>query len=170
MKKQFIEAGQISSISGIKGEVRVTPWADSPEFLTDFKKFYNKTGDEVLTVQKSRVQKNIVVMKFKGVDTPEQAALMKAKIIYLKRKDILLDEDEFLIQDLIGLEVFDVDTDECYGKITDVSQTGANDVYTIDDGENIRLIPAIKDVIIKTDIENEKMMIRPLKGLFDDED
>ena len=82
-----------------------------------------------------------------------------------------LEEGEYFIQDLIGLEVVDADTGESYGKLSDVSQTGANDVYHISKpGEKEKYIPAIKQVVIETDVDGGVMKIRPLKGLFDDED
>ena len=82
-----------------------------------------------------------------------------------------MEEGTYFVQDLLGLEVFDADTGTRYGEISDVTQTGANDVYHIR-GENGKevLIPAIADVVLETDVENGRMVIRPLKGLFDDED
>ena len=81
----------------------------------------------------------------------------------------LLDEDTYFIKDLIGIEVSDADTGKIYGVIKDVFQTGANDVYTIKGEDREYLVPAIADVVISTDIENKKMTIRPLEGLFEDE-
>jgi len=84
----------------------------------------------------------------------------------MHRDDLELDEDTYFIQDLIGLEVRDADTDKVYGKITDVMQTGANDVYVVT-GDREYLVPAIADVVVSTDIDGGIMTIRPLDGLFD---
>ncbi len=101
----------------------------------------------------------------------DDAAKLRNKILFAARDDFELGEDTYFVQDLLGLEVFDADTGTRYGEISDVTQTGANDVYHIR-GENGKevLIPAIADVVLKTDVENGRMVIRPLKGLFDDED
>ena len=109
----------------------------------------------------------MVIAKIEGIDTPEQAEKLRNKILYMHRDDLELDDDTYFIQDLIGIEVKDVDTDFVYGKITDVMQTSANDVYVIRGNDKEYLVPAIADVVISTDIENNLMTIRPLEGLFE---
>ena len=110
-------------------------------------------------------------MKINGIDTPEQAVTLRNKILFINREDFELEEGCYFVQDLIGMNVIDVDNGTEYGVITDVSETGANDVYEIKtpDGK-MYYIPAIADVVIKTDVNTNTMTIRPLKGLFDDED
>lgn len=165
--KNYLEIGKIVSVFGIKGEVKVQPWCDTPDFLCEFDRLFRKSGD-VVEIEHSRVQKNIVVMKIKGVDTVEDAQKMRNHVLYMSRDDVELDEGCYFIQDLIGLEVMDADTGDVYGKISDVSQTGANDVYHIENTDGkVLLVPAIPEVIIKTDLEGGKMLIRPLDGLFD---
>lgn len=116
------------------------------------------------------MQKNIVIMKIKGIDTPEQAQNVRNKILYMDREDVELEEGAYFVQDLIGLEVIDNDSGEQYGKLCDVSFTGANDVYHIKDRDGkIRLIPAIPDVVIDTDITKGIMKIHVLEGLFDED-
>ena len=111
--------------------------------------------------------KNTVIMKLEGIDTPEDAEKLRNKLLYMHRDDLELDDDTYFIQDLIGLEVSDADSGKVYGKITDVMQTGANDVYVVTGGDREYLVPAIPDVVISTDIDAELMTIRPLDGLFD---
>ena len=168
MKKQFLDSGKIVGTHGIKGEVRIDPWCDSPEFLCAFKKLWlDENGTEFIEV-KSRPHKNIALAKIKGVDTIEAAEKYRGKVVYINRDDINLAEGVHFVQDLIGLEVVDADSGESYGKITDVSQTGANDVYHITDEKgNVKLIPAIPEVVAETDIEGGVMKITPLEGLFD---
>lgn len=169
-KKQFLEIGQIVNTHGLKGDVRVDPWCDGPEFICQFKKLYLKDGSTVI-VEKARSQKNVAVLKLKGVDTIEQADLMRRTVLYVNRDDVQLDEGEFFIQDIVGCEVKDADTNTVYGKITEVLKTGANDVYQVtdDNGKNY-LVPVIDDVVIDTDIDSGVITIRPLRGIFDDED
>lgn len=170
MIKRFLEIGKIVAVQGLKGEVRVEPWCDSADFLCNLEQLYLDNGDKVINVEKARPNKNIAVIKFEGVQTVEDAALLRNKILYMDRNDIELEEGCYFVQDLIGLTVKDVDNGNVYGKLIDISETGANDVYYIKDNETTYLIPAIPDVIIETDIGNNTMLIRPLKGLFDNED
>lgn len=171
--KQFLETGKIVTTHGIAGEVRVQPWSDEPAFLTEFDRFYfDSEGRADRAVERARVHKNVVVVKFEGVDTVEEAQKLRNRVIYIDRDELELPEGTFFIQDLIGVEVRDADDpDKVYGKLTEVSQPGANDVYHVLSPENREyLVPAIPDVVIDTDLENGRMLIRPLKGLFDDED
>lgn len=164
----LLEAGKIVAVFGIKGEVKVQPWCDSPDFLCDFDTLYYKSGTPV-EIERSRTAKNIVVMKIKGIDTVEDAQKIRNRILYISRDDVELEEGCYFVQDLIGLTVVDADSGKVYGELTDVSETGANDIYGIKfDDDKIRYIPAIPQVIVQTDIENGIMKITPLEGLFDD--
>lgn len=171
MKKQYLDSGKIVGTHGIKGEVRIDPWCDSPEFLCMFKKLYLDEKGQTFIEVKSRPHKNITLAKIKGVDTIEDAEKLRGKIVYINRNDISLEEGVNFVQDLIGLEVRDADNDTVYGKISDVIRTGANDVYEITDSDGKKyLAPVIDEVIIETDIDNGFVLIRPMKGIFDDED
>lgn len=164
---KYLETGKIVSVFGLKGEVKVQPWCDSPDFLCEFDTLYYKSGTPV-EIEHSRTAKNLVIIKIKGVDTVEEAQKLRNRILYLDRDDIELDEGCYFIQDLIGLKVIDSESGKEYGTLTEVSETGANDVYHVknDDGQ-IYYIPAIPQVIAETDIENGIMKITPLEGLFD---
>ena len=171
MKKQFLESGKIVGTHGIKGEVRIDPWCDSPEFLCAFKKLYLDDNGKTFIEVKSRPHKHITLSKIKGVDTIEQAERLRGKIVYIDRSDINLGEGVNFVQDLIGLDVIDADSGECYGKITDVLRTGANDVYEITDNDGKKyLAPVIDEVIISKKIDEGFVLIRPMKGIFGDED
>lgn len=171
MKKQFLETGKIVGTHGIKGEVRIDPWCDSPEFLCCFDKLYLDAQGETFVEVKSRPHKNITLAKIKGVDTIEQAEKLRGKIVYIDRNDVELEEGVNFIQDLIGLEVQDVDSGKLYGKLTDVIGTGANDVYEVTDSSGRKyLVPVIDEVVIDTDVDAGYVRIRPMKGIFDDED
>lgn len=166
--KEFIETGKIVNIHGLKGEVKVMPWSDVPNFICEFDVLYCGKERKVYEVESARVHKNMVLIKFRGVDSPEAANLLRNSIVYIDRNDIELDEGTYFIQDLIGLTVKDADTGEEYGTVKDVFETGANDVYEVKKGEKTFLVPAIPDVIVNTDIENSLLIIRPLEGLFDE--
>lgn len=165
MKKEYLEAGKIVNTHGIKGEVKIMPYTDVPELLCEFDRlFLNK---QEIFIERSRVAKNMVIAKFEGVDTPEQAEKLRNKILYMHRDDFELDDDTYFIQDLIGIEVKDAETGVIYGKIVDVMQTGANDVYVIKGSDREYLVPAIADVVVSTDIDKNEMTIKVLDGLFD---
>ncbi|MBQ8350309.1 MAG: 16S rRNA processing protein RimM [Ruminococcus sp.] len=167
MKKQYLEAGKIVTTHGIKGEIKIMPYTDYPELLCEFDRLFLGKNHEEINVERSRVFKNMVIAKLEGYDTPEAAEKLRNKILYMHRDDLELDEDTYFIQDLIGIEVSDADSGFVYGKITDVMQTGANDVYVIQGKDREYLVPAIPEVVITTDIDENTMTIRPLEGLFE---
>ena len=169
MKLEFLECGEVVTTHGIKGELKVYPWSDTPDFLKEFRTVYTDGGKTPWTVTGCRAQKNMTLLKLKGVDTIEEAMKLRGKTLYIRRADAKLEEGDYFIQELIGLSVVDGDTGRVYGTLSDVSQTGANDVYHITDEEGREwLIPAIPQVIQSVDLEEEKMVITPLEGLFDE--
>ncbi len=170
MLKKYLETGKIVTTHGLKGAVKIYPWNDDPEELLDFDRLYLRKGETALEVEDGWVQGNMVVLKFAGIDTIEQAQKLRGMVLYLDRDDVELEEGQHFVQDLLGMEVVDADDGHVYGKLTDVSKTGANDVYhiTFPDGK-VHLIPKIPQVVLEINVEQERMVIRPLKGLFDDE-
>lgn len=169
--KKYLETGKIVGTHGVKGMVRVQPWCDSPDFLKQFKNIYtDQVGSNKLSVISANAHGNIILMAIKGIDTIEKAESLRNKIIYIDRKDVKLPNGRYFISDLIGCSVLDADSNENLGVLTDVSSTGANDVWHITKDGKEYLVPAINDVIVSVDIEQETLIIRPLKGIFDDED
>lgn len=167
----YIECGQIVKPQGIKGEVKVYPWCDEPDFILDFKTLYLGKEKTPIKIKSGRVQNAMVILKLDGVDTVEDAQKLRNTVLYIDRNDADLEEGQCFICEMLGMEVYDADTNKLYGKMVDFSQTGANNVYHIEfENGKVYLIPAIKDVIIKTDIDENKMFIRPLNGLFSDDD
>ena len=169
LKKQFIEVGKIVGTHGLKGEVRIDPWCDSAGFLCRFKRLFYKDGTEI-KVTKARTHNNIAIVQFEGVDKVEQADMLRGKILYINRDDARLPKGTNFIQDLIGLRVEDVYSGEYYGDVTDVLKTGANDVYQVTKDGKDYLVPVIPDVVVEKDIDGGVIKLRPMKGLFDDED
>lgn len=170
MVKTFLEIGKIVGTHGLKGEVRIEPWCDSPEFLSQFKTLYFDGGKTAIKVS-ARPHKRIAIAKLKGVDTVEQADLLRGKVLWMNRNDTSLKKGEYYIQDLMDCKVVDIDSNIEYGIITDVFKTGANDVYEITDKESRKyLIPVIPDVVKNVDVYSGEIKIKPLKGIFDDED
>jgi 16S rRNA processing protein RimM len=171
--RNYLEIGQIVGTHGVRGELRVNPWCDSPEFFRDFETLYfDDKGLQPVRVLSNRPQGNVVLLCLEGISGVEAAAALRGKVLFMHRKDAAIPEGHYFISDLLECTVVDADNESIvYGKLTNVSQTGANDVWhvTAPDGKEY-LLPAIPDVVIHTDIENALVIIRPLKGIFDDED
>ena len=165
--KQFLETGQIVGTHGVRGEMRVNPWCDTPEFLTQFKKLYlDGSGNKVLKIVSSRVHGNIVLIKAEGIGTIDEAAQMRGKILYMNRDEADIDDGAYFYQDIIGCKVVDIDNGREYGVISEISETGANDVWHIDAGSCELLIPVIDDVVKGIDIDKQVITIRPAQGAF----
>ena len=166
--EQMFTIGKIVNTHGVKGEVRVLPSTDDVKRFGKLKevKVENRTMTtyEIETV---RYHKNFVLLKFKGIDTMNEAELLKNSLFKLDRKDALpLKKDEYYQCDLYGLRVV-TDTGRDLGKLTDILMTGSNDVYVVRNEEKEILIPAIKQCILKVDLEAGEMLVHLLEGLED---
>lgn len=171
MLNQYLEAGKIVGTHGIKGEIRVEPWCDSAEFLAGLKSLYFDKGAQKLEITGSRVHKTLLLVRIKGIESVEEADRLRGKILYLDRSDVPLEEGRYFMQDMIGMDVYNADSFVYYGKLTQIMRTGANDVYQVtSESKKDYLIPAIPDVIIDINITDSKMLIRPIRGIFEDED
>ena len=168
-RKQYLEIGEIVGTHGVRGEVRVQPWCDSPAVLSPIKTLYFDEGASKVKVA-CRPHKTMALVKLQGVDTVEQAQTLRGRVLYADRRDIRLEKGRYFICDLIGLSVVDDESGEVYGTCTDVTETGSNNVYHLEttDGKTV-LIPAIPDVVRRVDIDGGEIRIFAMAGLFDDE-
>ena len=107
MRKEFLEAGKVVGTHGVRGELRVEPWCDSAEFLTQFKTLYWEKGSVPVKVLGARVHKSLVLLRLEGVGSATQGDMLRGKILYLARKDAKLPEGRYFIQDLIGMQIQD---------------------------------------------------------------
>lgn len=171
MLKQFLEAGQVVGTHGVRGELRVQPLGDSPEFLAKFRTLYLDQGRTPVRVRSARAHKNITLISLENVNSIDDGEKLRGRILYLNRNDARLPKGRYFIADLLGMKVSDADSGRYYGALTDVIQTGANDVYEItDDTGKTYLMPAVKSMVIETNVEAGEMKIRPVAGIFDDAD
>lgn len=171
MVKQYLQVGRIVSTHGVRGELRVQPWCDSPDYLCRFSTLYfDSEGREGRRVRSCRPHGNITLLALEGVDSLEDANTLRGRILYMDRMESGIGENEWFIEDLLGCRVLDESNGRLYGTLKEVSQTGANDVWHIlaPDGREY-LLPAIPDVIRRVSPEAEEITITPLKGIFDDE-
>ena len=162
MKLQYIEAGEIVTTPGVRGEVKVLPWVASPEVLCEFDRC--RIDGKEYTME-CRVQKTCNLVKLSGIDTMEAAQAMRGKTIELYREDI--DDEVIFAAELIGVEVFV--GEEKIGKIVDVLDYPGNSVYVVK-GEHEYMIPAVKQFILDTDMETNKMQVQLIEGMRSDED
>lgn len=163
MRFQFLEAGEIVTTHGVRGEMKVLPWADGPEFLLDFKRV--RIADVDYIVDGCRIQKTCNLLKLKGVDTVEAAQALRGKTVEVYRQDA--PEELLFVAELIGLRVI---ADGCeLGTITDVLDYPGNKVYVVE-GEHSYMIPAVKEFVLSTDLDAGEMQVRVIEGMRTDED
>jgi len=168
MRKEYLEIGKIVGTHGIKGAVRVQPWSDDASFISGLKTVYLKDKTP-LTVLSAKPNGNITIVSFSGTDTIEKAEMLRNKILLCKRDDANIPDGRYFVDEIISCKVYDADTNEILGTLTDVSKTGANDVWHIENEGKEYLVPAIESVIVSVDIDSEKVVIRPLGGIFDED-
>ena len=168
--EQLLQVGAITSTHGVRGEVKVFPTTDDPARFKKLKKVILNDGRQQLEMEIASVKffKNMVILKFKGIDDINDVEKYRKATLWVTREDAVpLEEDEYYIADLIGMNVVS-DEGEQLGRITDVLQTGANDVYVISKPDTPDLlVPAIKDCIKTVDLEEGQMVVHLLPGLRD---
>ena len=158
---EFLDCGQIVNTHGIHGEVRIVPWADSPEFLRGFSTLY--ADEKPIRVTSSRVHKGSVIAKLDGVDTVEQAMLLKGKTVQIRRTDAKLPEGSFFLADIIGLDVVE-ESGQKLGTLKEVLSPSVQQVYVVD-GEREIMIPAVPEFILETNIEGGYIKVRLIEGM-----
>ena len=165
MKQDFLEVGKITNTHGIMGEVRVEPWADSPDFLCKFKTLYVGKTQWPIQVERARVHKHMAILKFEGITDMNGALAMKNQVLYIARKDANLPQGHFFLADLMGLEVREADTGTVLGSIADVLTPPANNVYVVKGGARELLIPAVPDFVLETNVDEGYISVHLLEGM-----
>lgn len=167
--KDYLEIGQIVNTFGIKGMVKVKSFSNDIKRFDELKKIYVKNNEnkKEYEIEEVKYHKEMVLIKFKGIDTIEQANLLRNSYLIINRKDLKpLEKGTYYIVDLLGLDVY-TDSEELLGKLEDIFNTGSNDIYVVKDemGKQI-LLPAISEVIKKIDLQNKKITIHLIDGLI----
>jgi 16S rRNA processing protein RimM len=162
MKLEFIEAGEIVSTHGVKGEMKVLPWSDGPDFLVDFSRVRIDGID--YQVEICRIQKTCNLLKLKGIDSIESAQKLRGKTVEIYRSDV---SDELIFAaELFGMQV--VSDGSIIGSITDVLDYPGNKVYVVE-GDYKYMIPAVKEFVLSTDLDANIMQVRIIEGMRTDE-
>ncbi|MCF0125404.1 MAG: 16S rRNA processing protein RimM [Clostridia bacterium] len=164
---KYLEIGQIVNTFGIKGEVKIKAFTDDITKFDDRKTIYieNKGIKQEYEIEQVKYHKNMVIIKFKGIENLEQAELLRNSYLFVdRRNEKPLEEGAYYIVDLIGLEVYE--EGNLIGKVDDIYNTGSNDIYVIKDelGKQI-LLPGIPEVIKQIDLEGGKIIVHIIEGL-----
>ncbi len=160
-KKRYLEAGRIVNTHGVRGEVKIQPWADSPEFLRGFSRLY--IDGRPYRLLSARVHKSSVIASLEDVDDVNAAMALRDKTVFIDRREARLPEGGYFIQDLIGAKVVTEDGAEL-GTLAEVLNMPASDVYVVR-GEREILIPAVPQFIISRDIDEGVITVRMMEGL-----
>lgn len=167
----YLRIGKIVNTQGIGGEVKVIPLTDDVERFNDLKYVY--LDDEKLIrmdIQYVRFHKNLVLVKFKGIDSINEAEKYKNTYMLIDRENaVKLPEGSYFICDMIGVRVYSIDG-SCLGKINDIMTTGSNDVYVVKGDDGDILIPALKSVVREINIKEDRIVVELPEGLIDNED
>ena len=158
MRLQFLEAGEVVTTHGVRGEMKVLPWADGPDFLMEFDRV--RIDGKEYNVESCRIQKSCNLLKLEGIDTMEAAQAMHGKTLEIYREDA--DPDIIFAAELIGIEVYQDDL--LIGKLVDVLDYPGNKVYVVK-GEKEYMIPAVKAFVLSTDMDHNRMQVKLIEGM-----
>ena len=166
---KYLEIGQIVNTFGIKGMVKIKPFTDDIRRFDKLEKIYieNKKSRKEYVIEEVKYHKNMVLMKLKGIDTPEDANLLRQSYLFIDRdKEEPLEEGTYYIVDLLGLEVY-TDEDKLLGTVQDIFNTGSNDIYIVKDEQGKQvLLPGISEVIKEINLEDKKIIVHLIPGLI----
>jgi len=162
MKKRYLEAGEITTTHGVRGEVRIRPWADSAEFLKGFSVFY--IDGKPFPVRSASVHRQALIAALEGVDSMEAAERLRGKIVMIDREDARLEPGAYFLQDIIGLPAVDEETGKELGTVEDIMELPGGDVLVIR-GEREILVPRVPEFIRRVDTENGAVTVHLIEGM-----
>ena len=166
--QQYLEIGRIVAPHGVTGEMKLELWCDSVAFLSRLPRVYRTAlGEGEMRVAGLRPHKNMGLLRLEGVNDMDAARAMVGRVLYIDRADVRLPQGTFFIQDLLGCRVLDADTGACYGTVSDISHPAAQDIYTVRDENGAEtLFPAVKPFLKQVDLENGRVLVEPIPGMF----
>ncbi len=166
--KEYLECGKIANTHGVRGALIIESWCDTPEILANLKTVYTEKNGSFspVNIEKASLYKGRVLAELSGVSTLEDAAALKNTVLFAKRDDLPLADGGFFVQDLIGLPVFEVTTNEKYGTLTDVINGAASDLYEVKTERGKFLIPVVPAFVKRIDPENG-IYIQAIEGMFE---
>lgn len=168
MKNKYIECAKIINTHGCYGGIKLESWCNTPEILASLKKIYIRRGADYVEakVQKASVCKQFVIMNLDTVKSMDEALALKDTVVYALREDFELEDGEFFITDLKNLDVIDTRNGRIYGKLAEVINRGASDIYVVNTPSGEKMIPAVPEFIDSIDI-NKGIYVTPIEGMLD---
>lgn len=160
-KQKYIEAGKVVNTHGVRGEVKIQVWLDSPEFMRRFKTVY--IDNKPVRLVSARAHKGFLIALFDGVEDINAAMSLKNKTVFIDRDDAPLKKGEYFLCDIIGARVVDEDGQEV-GVLEDILETPASSIYIVR-GDTEHMIPAVPEFILNTDAENGIITVRLIEGM-----
>ena len=169
-KSQYLECGKIVNTHGCHGGLKLESWCDTPEVLASFKKIFLKKGEEFekLKVKKAAIFKQFVLFDLDGITDMDMALALKGSVVYADRADFKLSDGAYFIADIIGTEVRDADSDELLGKLSDVINRGAQDIYVVKTDKGEVMVPVVDEFVIKVEV-GKAVYVRPIPGMFNED-
>ena len=169
-RKEYLECAKIINTHGVRGDVKLESLCDTPKVLAGLKRVFELEGSRYVEkkVLHASVFKNFVIATIEGVDDMDKAIAKKGTMLYAAREDFKLDDDAYFIADLIGLPVIDVDSGKEYGKIADVINRGASDIYVVNTPSGERMMPVVDEFVKKVDID-KAVYVHTIPGLLSDD-
>ncbi|MBQ7983237.1 MAG: 16S rRNA processing protein RimM [Clostridia bacterium] len=166
--KQYLEIAKIINTHGIRGDLKLDLWCDSPETLKKIKVLYlDEAGTKPVTIRDVRMHGRFCLLRIDGINTPEEGAAYKERVLFANRDDIPRADGDFFIADLVGTPVIDADTGAVYGKLANIIENPANDLYEVRTKKGPVYIPAVKQFLVKLDPPTG-IYVRPIPGMFTD--
>ncbi len=164
-KPRYLIVGRVLKPWGVRGEVKIEILTEFPERFASLRQVFIGDDAKRFPVDYARLHGKSALLKFKGIDSPEDAEVLRDQLVQVALEDaVKLPKGKMYLYQLIGLTVVTTEGD-ALGEIKDVLDTGANDVYVVHDGTREILIPAIEDVVKEIDLERREMKIKIMEGL-----
>lgn len=163
MKNPFLEAGEIVNTHGVRGELKILPWADSADFLCQFDTLY--IDGQPVKVLSARTHKNMAIVLLEGVTDINAAMRNKGKVVSIDRTGVVLPNGRHFLADLMGLEVRDAQTGEIYGRVTDILTPPAHEVYVVTGTGKEYLIPAVDEFVKEINVDDGFIAVKLIEGM-----
>lgn len=167
LDKNYIECGKIINTHGCRGGLKAEAWCNDESDFVELKRVFLRNGTQFVEykILKASIFKQFIILELDGIDDMDKAIALKNSILYAKREDFSLEEGEFFIVDIIGLDVIDADNGKVYGTLKEIINRGASDIYVVKTESGEAMIPAVDEFIISLDI-NKGIFVRPIEGMF----
>ena len=167
-KDTYIECGRVVNTHGCHGGIKIEAWSNSPEELAELKRLYFKKGAKYVEskVLRASVYKQFVVTTLDNVNSMDEAIALKGTTVYAQREDFKLEEGEYFIADLTGIDVIDANNGKKYGVLVEVINRGASDIYVVNTPNGERMVPVVPEFVDHVDIESG-IYVTPIEGMLD---